>query len=69
MSQAAAANTIHHTQPEEVHHEPVHVEAPLKNDFRSQEFVGKFAKWIDNKDLDEQYGKTETAFLDKAMNV
>ena len=46
-------NTIHHTMPEDVHTaaEMEKPSTPLRNDWKSQEFVGRFAKFIDDRDL------------------
>ena len=55
MNMEQAQNTIHHTNPKDVHtaaeREPAAV--PLKNDWKSKEFVGKFAQYIDDKDLED----------------
>jgi len=57
---------IHHWKPEEIYHAPVPKETPIKDDYKSQEFVGKFSKWVDNKDIDD---KIDSGILDKAMNI
>ena len=48
-----ADNKIHYTRPEDVHTaaEKIVPPAPLKQDWRSNEFAGKFGTYIDDKDL------------------
>ena len=62
------ANTIHHTMPEEVHTaaEAIKPSTPLRNDWKSQEFVGRFAKYIDDKDSTMEDTKITTADLKRA---
>ena len=67
MSMEQAQNSIHHTDPRDVHTaaEMEPKAPPLKNDWKSKEFVGKFAQYIDDKDLEDDL-KISTADLHRA---
>ena len=53
MNRMQADSIIHYTNPEDIHTaaEREVKPAPLKQDWKSNEFVGKFGSYIDDKDL------------------